>query len=113
MQKNVWVEFVGLAMKHNAVNLGQGTQIWLFSRFLRLSLGFPNFPPIDHVMKGLSAIPVENHLNNQYTRGFGHVPLIQALADFYGPLFNRKMDINEEILITVGAYYSLYAATQG
>ena len=24
VQKNVWVEFVGLAMKHNAVNLGQG-----------------------------------------------------------------------------------------
>jgi len=97
VQKNVWVEFVGLAMKYNAVNVGQG---------------FPNFPPIDHVMEGLSAIPVENHMNNQYCRGFGHAPFIQALGDFYGPLFNREMDVNNEILVTVGAYFSLYAATQ-
>ena len=64
-------------------------------------------------MDGLSSIPVENHLNNQYTRGFGHAPFIQALGDFYGPLFDRKLDVNNEILVTVGAYYSLYAATQG
>jgi len=24
VQKNIWVEFVGLAMKHQALNLGQG-----------------------------------------------------------------------------------------
>jgi len=97
VQKNVWVEFVGLAMENQALNVGQG---------------FPNFPPIQHVMDGLSNIPVENHLNNQYTRGFGHAPFVQALGDFYGPLFDRKLDVNNEILVTVGAYFSLYAATQ-
>lgn len=97
VQKNVWVEFVGLAMEHKALNVGQG---------------FPSFPPIAHVMEGLSAIPIENHLNNQYTRGFGHMPFVQALGDFYGPLFDRELDVNKEILVTVGAYFSLYAATQ-
>lgn len=97
VQNNVWVEFVGLAMKHNAVNVGQG---------------FPNFPPVEHVMTGLSEIPVENHMNNQYCRGFGHAPLVKVLGEFYGPLFNREMDVNNEILITVGAYYALFAATQ-
>ena len=76
-------------------------------------VGFPSFPPIAHVMEGLSSIPVENHLNNQYTRGFGHGPFVAALGDFYGPLFDRKLDVNNEILVTVGAYFSLYAATQG
>jgi len=97
VDKNVWVEFVGMAMKHKALNVGQG---------------FPNFPPALHVMESLSKVPIENHLNNQYCRGFGHAPLVKALSDFYSPLMGRVIDPNEELLITVGAYYSLYAVTQ-
>ena len=74
--------------------------------------GFPNFPPALHVMESLSQVPIENHLNNQYCRGFGHAPLVKALSDFYSPLMGRVIDPNEEFLITVGAYYSLYAVTQ-
>ena len=63
-------------------------------------------------MESLSQVPIENHLNNQYCRGFGHAPLVKALSDFYSPLMGRVIDPNEELLITVGAYYSLYAVTQ-
>jgi kynurenine--oxoglutarate transaminase/cysteine-S-conjugate beta-lyase/glutamine--phenylpyruvate transaminase len=97
VDKNVWVEFVGMAMKHKALNVGQG---------------FPNFPPALHVMESLSAIPVENHMNNQYCRGFGHAPLVQALSDFYSPCMGRTIDPQTEFLVTVGAYYALYSVTQ-
>ena len=36
----------------------------------------------------------------------------KALSDFYSPLMGRTICPNEEFLITVGAYYSLYAVTQ-
>ena len=84
-------------MKHKALNVGQG---------------FPNFPPALHVMESLSAIPVENHMNNQYCRGFGHAPLVQALSDFYSPCMGRTIDPQTEFLVTVGAYYALYSVTQ-
>jgi len=86
-----------MAMKHNALNVGQG---------------FPNFPPALHVMESLSSVPIENHMLNQYCRGFGHAPLVKALADFYSPLLSKPLDPNTEVLVTVGAYYALYAVTQ-
>ena len=38
VQNNVWVEFVGLAMKHNAVNLGQGRLDVIFSQLIIINL---------------------------------------------------------------------------
>lgn len=53
------------------------------------------------------------HLFIQYTRGFGHPRLVQALAKVYGHYINREINPNTEVLVTVGAYQSLYNAILG
>jgi len=93
---SIWVEFVGLTNKHKALNLGQG---------------FPTFLPPDHVIENLTQVG-DKYLLNQYTRGFGHPPLIAALKDMYDPLLNRDLDAQKEIIVTVGAYGSLFCAIQ-
>lgn len=50
---------------------------------------------------------------NQYTRGFGHTRLVNALSKVYSQLINREIDANNEILVTIGAYQSLYNAIYG
>lgn len=94
---SIWVEFVGLTLKHQALNLGQG---------------FPNFFPPSHVIENLSQTG-DNYLLNQYTRGYGHPKLVKALADMYSPLLDRDLDQNKNIIVTVGAYGALYAAIMG
>jgi len=42
----------------------------------------------------------------------GHPRLVKALSDMYAPLFGRTIDMNDEILCTVGAYGSLFCAMQ-
>ena len=44
-----------------------------------------------------------NQTLQQYTRGFGHPPLIGALSRLYTKLLNRPTDINPntEVLVTV------------
>lgn len=91
---SIWVEFVGLTNKHGALNLGQG---------------FPNFLPPSHVIDKLTRTGDE-YLLNQYTRGPGHPPLVNALAQMYNPLLNRELDAMKEILVTVGAYGALFSA---
>lgn len=50
---------------------------------------------------------------NQYTRGFGHPRLVQAIAKLYGTLIGREINANTEVLVTVGAYQSLFSAISG
>ncbi len=38
---------------------------------------------------------------------------MKAIADTYSSVHGRKIDMNEEILCTVGAYGSLFCAIQG
>merc|ERR1712060_119508 len=94
---SIWVEMAGMTIKHQALNLGQG---------------FPNFFPPSHVIENLSQTD-ENYLLNQYTRGPGHPKLVKALADMYSPLLDRELDPNSNIIVTVGAYASLYSAIVG
>jgi hypothetical protein len=62
-QGTVWTEFTPLAVKHQAINLGQG---------------FPDFPGPDFILKnGQTAIA--NNIN-QYARSQGHLRLVNALA---------------------------------
>jgi len=99
MKESVWVEFIQLALDYKPVNLGQG---------------FPDFAAPDHVAKALSdAATGPNVLLNQYTRGFGHPRLVNALSKLYSGLIERNINPQKEILVTVGAYEALYCAILG
>lgn len=91
---SVWVEFGALAKKHEALNVGQG---------------FPDYASCPaYVQRALAEATVQKPLLNQYTRGFGHPPLVQQLSSLYSKLLSRGVDANEEILVTVGAYQALF-----
>ena len=49
---------------------------------------------------------------NQYSRSAGDVPLVEALAEHYGPLVGRKIDPLSEVAISVGASEGIYAIMQ-
>lgn len=94
MSESVWVEFIQLALDYKPVNLGQG---------------FPDFAAPEHVTKALSdAASSPNVLLNQYTRGFGHPRLVNALSQLYSKLVGRSINPQKEILVTCGAYEALY-----
>ncbi|GAU97468.1 hypothetical protein RvY_08754-2 [Ramazzottius varieornatus] len=93
------VEYTGLAAQHKAVNLGQG---------------FPDFPPPEYVTKALAeATNGKNTLLNQYTRGYGHPRLVNVIAEVFSKVHNRPINPMSEILVTIGAYQSLYCAISG
>ncbi|KAJ8681295.1 hypothetical protein QAD02_017082 [Eretmocerus hayati] len=98
--KSVWVEYIALAAKYKpAVNLGQG---------------FPDFYAPQTVREALANSTLnENPLLNQYTRGFGHPRLVNAIAKVYSKMIGRDLDANSEVLVTAGAYEALYASLQG
>ncbi|XP_003742592.1 kynurenine--oxoglutarate transaminase 3 [Galendromus occidentalis] len=100
MGESVWVEFGQLALEVKPVNLGQG---------------FPDMPPPESVAKPLrEAVSKDgNFLLHQYTRGFGHPRLVNALAGLYGRLTGHKINPNTEVLITVGAYEALFCVFMG
>lgn len=93
---NVWVEFIALAVETKSINLGQG---------------FPNFAPPENIVNDLvEATKNSGPLMNQYTRAAGHPRLVKIVAEMYGEYFNRKIDAMNEVLVSVGAYGSLYYA---
>lgn len=96
---SVWVEYIQLASEYKPLNLGQG---------------FTDYPVPEFIRKALEdAATSSNPLMNQYTRGFGHPRLVQALAELYSKVTNRKINPMSEVLVTVGAYEALYASIQG
>ncbi|XP_030062702.1 kynurenine--oxoglutarate transaminase 1 [Microcaecilia unicolor] len=98
VDKNIWVEFVNLAAKYMTVNLGQG---------------FPDFSPPPFVKEAfIHAVSGEQPMLNQYTRAFGHPPLVKILAEFYGKLLGQDLDPYCNVLVTVGAYEALFCAFQ-
>ena len=52
-------------------------------------------------------------LIHQYTRSAGHLRLVNGIAKCYGKLLNRDINPLDEILVTCGAYGSLYNALSG
>ncbi|KAM3910616.1 kynurenine--oxoglutarate transaminase 1-like isoform 2-T2 [Leptodactylus fuscus] len=98
VDENIWVEFVSLADQYKTVNLGQG---------------FPDFSPPSYVREAFAkAITDEGTLLNQYTRAFGHPPLVKALAQIFGPLLGKDLNPFTDVLVSVGAYGALFCAFQ-
>jgi len=94
LEKNVWVELIDLAMKHKPLNLGQG---------------FPDFAAPKHVTDALAEVAKsENILLHQYTRGYGHPRLVNALSKLYSRLIGRTIDPMKEIVVSGGAYGALF-----
>ncbi|CAF2927752.1 unnamed protein product [Rotaria sp. Silwood2] len=94
LEKNIWIEFSALAIAHKAVNVGQG---------------FIDYEPPNYFINLYKeTLDDPNILLHQYTRGFGHRRLVEAISNVYSPYFNRKIDPLNEILITGGAYPSLF-----
>jgi aspartate/methionine/tyrosine aminotransferase len=91
----VFAEFSALALRHGAVNLGQG---------------FPNFPAPEFVKRAAQDAVAADL--NQYTRSAGHPRLVQALAATYAPLFGRDLDPLAEIVVTTGATEAIFATVQ-
>ena len=63
LEKNVWVEFIQLALEHKPLNLGQG---------------FPDDLVPDYVLNTLSEVVKEPSNLNQYTRGFVSPPMFSV-----------------------------------
>ena len=82
---------------------------------LNLGQGFPDFAAPDNVRNALSRVANDesNVLLNQYTRGFGHPRLVNALAKLYTQEMGRPLDPMQEVLVTAGAYESLFVAIMG
>lgn len=111
----VWQEFTPLAVKHKAVNLGQG---------------FPSFNPEPFVLQHASAaIHDVNPLAHQYARGLGHLELVSCLQRKYAVQLGRSSPIaavaptatadgsgsglqNDEVLILNGTTQALSCACQ-
>ena len=94
--KNIWVEYTGLARDYKAVNLGQGFQDYSSATYLK------------DMCK--EALEKNTDLIFQYTRSPGHLPLVNAIAKTYSHLLAREVDPLNEVLVTVGAYGSLFNA---
>uniref|UniRef100_A0A0B6ZAR9 Aminotransferase class I/classII large domain-containing protein n=1 Tax=Arion vulgaris TaxID=1028688 RepID=A0A0B6ZAR9_9EUPU len=98
-EKNVWVDISRLAVENKALNLGQG---------------FPDFMAPETVISCLRDVAnSDNPLLHQYARSFGHPRLVNALAAVYEPHLQRLVDPITDILISVGAYGSLFCIIQG
>ncbi|WP_020677106.1 aminotransferase class I/II-fold pyridoxal phosphate-dependent enzyme [Geopsychrobacter electrodiphilus] len=96
MQPTIFSTMTQLAIKHEAVNLGQG---------------FPDFDPPDFIRD--AAIAALRGPYNQYAPGMGHLPLRQALAKRYTQRYHLNYDPQTEILVTVGATEALFATMMG
>lgn len=97
VDKNVWVEFSQLAADYKTVNLGQG---------------FPDFSPPKFVQDAFCKAICGGPAMHQYTRAFGHPPLVKSLAKFFSRVVGHDIDPFEDVLVTVGAYQALFSAFQ-
>lgn len=95
-KESIWNEFIALSLEEKPMNLGQG---------------MPDYPEAapDHIKQNLvQAVTGPNYMLNQYTRGFGHPRLVNAISKLYSQLLNRHVDPQKEVLVTIGAYESIF-----
>jgi len=101
LEKNVWVEFIQLALEQKPLNLGQG---------------LPDDLVPDYVLQNLAEVVTDPSVfMHQYTRGFGHPRLVNAISSLYSKLLARSTPIDplSEVLVTDGAYEALFTAILG
>jgi len=103
LEKNVWVEFIQLALDYKPLNLGQGLPDDLVPNYVLENLR----DVVNDTSNGVAL--------HQYTRGFGHPRLIAAIAALYSKLLGLNHTINplKEVLVTDGAYEALFTAILG
>jgi len=69
---------------------------------INLGQGYMNFSPPKWVTAAAEeALQVVGA--NHYSHPKGRIRLREAIKSFYGPLFNRNLDVESEILVTSGA----------
>lgn len=90
---SVFTEMSALAVRHRAINLGQG---------------FPDFEGPDFVKDAAIAAIRSDH--NQYAPSHGLPHLRQAIAADWAERYGRELDPEREVTITTGATEALFAA---
>ena len=89
----IFTEMSQLALKHRAVNLGQG---------------FPDFP-VDNALTGLVNKAMRDGYN-QYAHSDGLPLLRERIAEKIKYLYNADVDAGKEITVTPGGTYAIFTA---
>jgi N-succinyldiaminopimelate aminotransferase len=93
----VFTEINELALKHNAINLGQGR---------------PDFDaPPNIVAQEVAALQDGKH--NQYPPGAGTLTMRQAIADHAGRFYDLDLDPASGIIVTAGATEGVFSSILG
>ena len=82
-----------LAIKHNAINLGQG---------------FPDFPMNENLIDLVHKAMKDDH--NQYVHMNGLLSLRESISEKVSFLYQKNINPETEITITPGATYAIYTA---
>ncbi len=90
---SIFTEMTRLAIKHQAVNLGQG---------------FPDFAGPDFVKEAAAAAIFADH--NQYAPSHGVPRLRNGIAATWGARYGREIDPDSEVTVTTGATEGMHAA---
>lgn len=99
IEGNEWSDCISLAVKYKALNFG---------------VGFPDFKPPKCLTNDAADILKSTALPliNQYARSVGHVRFVKAIANFFSPLFNRKINALSEVAVGPGSDIGAYLAIQ-
>jgi N-succinyldiaminopimelate aminotransferase len=92
---SVFAEYTALAMKHGAINLGQG---------------YPDFDGPDFVKE--AAIAAMREGRNQYSPMIGLLDLRQAVAEHQRRLYGLTFDPDQEITVHAGATEAIFSTLQ-
>jgi N-succinyldiaminopimelate aminotransferase len=97
LNTTIFTEINELALKHNAINLGQGR---------------PDFDgPADIVAAEVAALQDGKH--NQYAPGAGTLTMRQAIADHAGRFYDLDLDPQSGVIVTAGATEGIFSSLLG
>ena len=69
---------------------------------INLGQGYMNFPPPQWVKEAADEA-LNTVAGNHYSHPKGRLRLREAIRDHYSPLYGRKLDVEEEIIVSSGA----------